>query len=88
MKVTKTASTVLRKIKRAFHFQDRLIFFFCARLDTQYVTPHLEFATQAQSPWSAGDREYLERVQKRAFRMQSRLKGTTYKDRLNGAHKS
>jgi hypothetical protein len=42
------------------------------------VRPHLEFAVQEWSPWTHQDREELERVQKKAVGMVSRLSGTTY----------
>jgi hypothetical protein len=40
-----------------------------------YVCPHLEFVVPARSPWLQGDKDTLERVQERAVRMVSRLKG-------------
>ncbi len=64
---------------RAFHFRDRHVF---VRLYVQYVRPHLEFAVPAWSPWLEGDKEVLEKVQKRAMKMVSGLKGNTYEERL------
>jgi hypothetical protein len=58
-KAARTAATVLRQVSRAFHFRDRHIF---VRLYTQYVRPHLEFASPAWSPWAQADKECLERV--------------------------
>jgi hypothetical protein len=78
-KAAKTAQTVLGQISRAFHYRDRHVFI---RLYKQYVRPHLEFSTQAWSPWSVADRETLEKVQKRAVKMVSGLKGESYEDRL------
>jgi len=47
-----------------------------------YVRPHLEFAATAWAPWTAGDKERLEKVQERAIRAVSGLKGKTYEERL------
>ena len=52
------------------------------KLYMQYVRPHLEFAAPAWSPWTAADVEALERVQKRAIRMVSGLRGRSYEERL------
>jgi hypothetical protein len=45
------------------------------------VRPHLEFASPAWSPWLAGDIEVLEKVQEKARRMTTGLKGNTYEER-------
>ena len=47
-----------------------------------YVRPHLEYAVVSWSPWTVGDKEVLERVQRRALRMVSNLRGRTYEARL------
>jgi hypothetical protein len=78
-KASRTASTVLAQLSRSFHFRDRHVF---VRLYKQYVRPHLEFATAAWSPWTAADKESLEKVQKRAVRMVSGLKSDNYEERL------
>ncbi len=78
-KAARTAQTVLSQLTRAFHFRDRHVF---VRLYVQYVRPHLEFAVPAWSPWQEGDKEVLERVQKRAVKMISGLEGKTYEERL------
>ena len=52
------------------------------RLYQQYVRPHLEFSTQAWSPWTDADKSVLEKVQRRAVGMVSGLKETTYKARV------
>ena len=66
-------------ISRAFHYRDKRTFI---QLYKQYVRPHLEFAVPAWSPWLVGDKELLEKVQERAVRMVSGLKGNTYQERL------
>jgi hypothetical protein len=50
-KAAKTAQAVLDQLARAFHYRDRQVF---VRLYKQYVRPHLEFSTQAWSPWTEG----------------------------------
>ena len=73
------AHRVLGQITRAFHYRDRRTYI---QLYKQYVRPHLEFAVPAWSPWQAGDKEVLEKVQERAVRMVSGLTSHTYADRL------
>jgi ribonuclease P/MRP protein subunit RPP40 len=78
-KAVKTAQGVLGQLTRAFHFRDRHVFM---RLYKQYVRPHLEFSTQAWSPWTEGDKSCLEKVQQRAVKMVSGLKSDQYSERL------
>ena len=54
------------------------------KLYKQYVRPHLEFSVTAWSPWTEGDKECLERVQRRAVKMISGLasRARDYKDML------
>ena len=78
-KAARTATVVLGQIARAFQYRDRHIF---VRLYIQYVRPHLEFASQAWSPWLLKDIETLEKVQRRAIGMVSGLRGQTYEEKL------
>jgi ribonuclease P/MRP protein subunit RPP40 len=71
-KAARTAQTVLSQLARAFHFRDRHVFL---RLYIQYVRPHLEYAVPAWVPW-------YEKVQRRAVRMISGLKATSYEEKL------
>jgi hypothetical protein len=48
----------------------------------QYVRPHLEFAAPAWSPWNRGDIACLEKIQERAVKAVSGLRGRTYSERL------
>ena len=48
----------------------------------QYVRPHLEFAVQAWSPWTAHDKKILEKVQQRAVNMITGLRAREYEDKL------
>ena len=52
------------------------------RLYSKYVRPHLEFSTQAWSPWTEGDKMTVEKVQRKAIGMVSGLKAQTYEERL------
>ena len=78
-KAAQTASTVLGQIMRSFHYRDRHIYL---NLYKQYVRPHLEFSVAAWAPWTQEDCETLERVQKRAVKAVSGLKGQTYEQKL------
>jgi hypothetical protein len=70
---------VLSQIGRSFTYRDKNIFI---KLYTRYVRPHLEFASQAWSPWHQKDIEVLERVQKRAVNMVGGLAGKSYEEKL------
>jgi Reverse transcriptase (RNA-dependent DNA polymerase) len=72
------ATGVLMQLVKCFHFRDRHIFL---RLYTQYVRPHLEFATPAWSPWLLSDIQTLEKVQERAVKLIAGLAGKDYADR-------
>ena len=75
----RTANTVLPQLCRSFHYRDRHVFI---KLYKTYVRPHLEFATPAWSPWTTEDKDCLEDVQRRAIRMVSGLRATTYEAKL------
>ena len=78
-KAARTATVVLNQLARSFHVRDRHVFI---QLYKQYVRPHLEFAGPAWAPWTAADKEALEKVQKKAVRMVSGLAGHEYEERL------
>jgi hypothetical protein len=78
-KAAKTALTVLGQITRAFRYRDKKVFI---QLYKQYVRPHLDFATQAWSPWQQADKELLEKVQRKAVGMVSGLHSQEYSARL------
>ena len=73
------ANAVLNQILRAFHYRNRHTYI---DLYKQYVRPHLEFAVPAWSPWTQGDKEAVERVQRRAIKAVSGLAANTYEGRL------
>ena len=73
------AHGVLGHLCRAFHYRDRHTFL---RLYKQQVRPLLEFASPVWSPWSQGDVDRIESVQRRFVGMVSGLRGRTYLERL------
>ena len=79
LEAAKTANYMLGTISRAFHFRDRHVFL---NLYKQYVRCHLEFSVSAWCPWTAVDKDVLERVQRRAVNMISGLSGRNYEDKL------
>jgi hypothetical protein len=78
-KAAQTAGAVLGQIHRAFHYRDRFTYL---SLYKQYVRPHLEFAAPAWSPWNRGDIACLEKIQERAVKAVSGLRGRTYSEKL------
>jgi hypothetical protein len=61
--VAATAMGVFKQLAKNFHYRDKKIFL---KLYTQYVRPHVEFATPAWSPWLNADIQLIERVQEKA----------------------
>jgi hypothetical protein len=78
-KAAKKANSVLGQLCRGVGYRDKTVFI---DLYKTYVRPHLEYAVQAWSPWTIGDKEILEAVQRRAVKAVSNLKGRHYEDRL------
>ena len=74
-----SANWALGQLTRAFHFRKASCL---VPLYKTFVRPKLEHAVAAWSPWMEGDREVLERVQKRLVRFVSDKKGMTYEERL------
>ena len=46
------------------------------------MRPHLEYCAPAWSPWTLGDKEVLEKVQRRAIGMVTNFRGRTYEEKL------
>jgi len=65
MAASVVARAVISQVQRAFHYRDKNTYL---KLHKLYVRPHLEFAATAWSPWTAGDRERLEKVQEKAIK--------------------
>ena len=78
-KAAKKANAVLGQLCRGVTYRDKECFI---GLYLTYVRPHLEYAVAAWSPWTLGDKEVLEAVQRRAVRMVSNLTGKSYQERL------
>jgi Reverse transcriptase (RNA-dependent DNA polymerase)/Endonuclease-reverse transcriptase len=77
-RVAATATGILHQLAKSFHYRDKQVFL---RLYTQHVRPHLEFATPAWSPWLTADVQKIEKVQEKAVRMISGLKGKSYEEK-------
>ena len=77
-KAAKTANAVLGQISRAVSYRDKNTFL---RLFRTYVRPHLEYCAPAWSPWTLGDKEVLEKVQRRAIGMVTNFRGKSYEEK-------
>ena len=69
-RAAKKANGVLGQLCRGVGYRDKEVFI---GLYITYVRPDLEYAIQAWSPWTAGDKEVLESVQKRAVKAVTNL---------------
>ena len=78
-KAATKANQVLGQLARGLSYRDRNTFL---RLYTVYVRTHLEYPVASWSPYTKGDKEILEKVQRRALAMVSNLKGKSYEERL------
>ena len=50
-----------------------------------FVRPKMEFAVSSWNPWLEKDAEEMEKVQKRAIRAMTDIRGETYEDKLRDA---
>ena len=78
-KAAAKANQVLGQLARGVTYRDRDTLL---RLYNVYVRPHLEYAVASWCPYTKGDKEVLEKVQRRALAMVSNLKGKSYKEQL------
>ena len=78
-KAATKANQVLGQLARAVTYRDKDTFL---KLYRVYVRPHLEYAVQSWSPYTLQDKEVLEKVQRRAVKMVSNMKGRSYEERL------
>ena len=74
-----SANWALGQLSRTFHFRKANCI---VPLYKTFVRPKLEHAVAAWSPWLEGDKEILEKVQRRLIRLISDKKGATYEERL------
>ena len=78
-KAAKTANAILGQLSRAVTYRDKNTFL---RLFRTYVRPHVDYCAPAYSPWTQGDKDILENVQRRAIGMVTNFKGRTYEEKL------
>jgi len=76
----KKANRTLGMIKRNFECMKKDMF---EVLYSTLVRPHLEHAVAVWSPYQVGQKEKLERVQRRATKMVKELRSLEYNERLN-----
>ena len=81
-KASARANQVLGQLARGVGYRDKVTFLELYRV---YVRPHLEYAVVSWCPWSKGDRDCLEKVQRRALGMVTNLQAGTYESRLREA---
>ena len=74
----KKANQVLGRINRSFSCKTKDIML---QIYKVFVRPHLEYAVTAWSPWQRKDMDTLEKIQHRATRRMSDVRGT-YEERL------
>jgi ribonucleases P/MRP protein subunit RPP40 len=77
-KAAATATGVLKQITKCFHYRDKNVFL---KQYTQYVRPHLEFATPVWSPWLLSDIQKIERVQEKVLKMIPGLANLEYEEK-------
>ena len=75
----KKAMKILVMVRQQFKNMDKECFTLLYRT---FIRPHLEYAIQVWSPYIKRDIECLEKVQRRAIKLVSRLKNCSYEDRL------
>ena len=78
-KAAAKANGVLGRMARSLSYRNKEVWL---RLYNIYVRPILEYSVQAWNPWMSKDVKVLEDVQKRAIRMTSGLKGSSYEEKL------
>ena len=78
-KAAKKANSVLAQLLRAISYRDKDTFLHLFRT---YVRPHLEYCSAAWSPWTKGDTDLLECVQRRAIGMVINFSGHIYEEKL------
>ena len=74
----KKANQVLGQINRSFSCYSKDVM---SQIHKVFVRPHLEYAVTAWSPWNQKDKDILEKIQRRATRRISNIRGT-YPERL------
>ena len=75
----KAANFALGQIQRSFHYRNAKTL---VPLYKTFVRPKLEFAVQSWCPWLEGDKNLLEKVQRRMVRLLSDVRGDSYEEKL------
>ena len=78
-KAAKKANAVLAQLTRAVSYRDKDTFLDLFR---SHIRPLLEYCSSSWSPWTQGDIETLEKIQRRAIGMVTNFKGKTYEEKL------
>ena len=78
----KAANAALGMILRSFHYRKK---FTLVHLFKTFVRPKLEFAVASWCPWLEKDIDALEKVQQRAVRAMSDVRGRDYEEKLKDA---
>ena len=77
---TKKANNTLGMIKRNFECVNQEVF---QILYSTLVRPNLEYAVQVWNPYQKGEKEKIEKIQRRATKMVRELKDNCYEERLH-----
>ena len=77
---TKNANNTLGMIKRNFECVNQEIF---QILYSTLVRPNLEYAGQVWNPYQKGEKEKIQKIQRRATKMVKELKDNCYEERLH-----
>ena len=78
-KAAQKANAVLAQLTRAVSYRDKETFLHLYRT---YVRSLLDYCSSAWSPWTQGDKEVVEKVQRRAIGMVTNFRGKTYEEKL------
>jgi hypothetical protein len=74
------ANKILGQIKNSFTYLDQITL---KLLYTGLVRPHLEYAVSTWNPWTKGNINIIEKVQRRATKLVKSLRSLPYEQRLN-----
>ena len=78
-RAAKKGNSVLGQPLRGVGYRDKKVFI---DLYKTYVRPQLEYCSTSWCPWTQGDKDVLEAVQRRAVKAVTNLNSRTYEDRL------
>ena len=78
-KAAQSANFALGQLQRSFHYRNAKTL---VPLYKTFVRPKLEFAVQSWCPWLEGDKNVLEKVQKRMVRLLTDVRGDSYEEKL------